>query len=78
MRKLLMALIVGLALAFPLQAAAQDEIQIASLDVKLWPEYDQPSMLVIYDFQVRQDAPLPLRMNIRLPQDASIHAVAAL
>lgn len=78
MRKLLMMLIVGLVLAFPLQVAAQDEIQIASLDVKLWPEYDQPGMLVIYDFQLRQDAPLPLRMTFRLPQDASINAVASL
>jgi len=78
MRKSLVLLILGLMLALPLQAAAQDEIRIASLNVKLWPEDDQPSMLVISDFQVQPGAALPLRVNFRLPQDATLNAIAAL
>jgi hypothetical protein len=78
MRKWLTLLILGLVLAFPSLAAAQDEIRLASLDVKLWPEYDQPSMLVIYDFQVTRDVSLPTRVSFRIPRDASVNAVAAL
>jgi hypothetical protein len=42
----------------------------------LWPEYDQPSLLVIYDFEVAAGTALPARVNIRVPKDANITAVA--
>lgn len=51
----LLALILVLALASP--AAAQNEVHISTLNIKLWPEYDQPTMLVIYDFKLADTPP---------------------
>ena len=60
----------------PSQVQAQAAVVFADLDVKLWAEYDQPSMLVIYDFQLTPDATLPARVKVRVPRDANIIAVA--
>jgi len=76
MRKWMMFLfILGMA-AFPFSAHAQSEIKLAGIQVQLWPEYDQPSMLVIYDFQVSTSTALPSTVNIRIPKDAKLSAVA--
>jgi hypothetical protein len=78
MRKWLALLILGWGLVFPLGAAAQEQVRLASLEIKLWPEYDQPGMLVIYDFQVAQGVSLPAQVIFRLPKEATVNAVAAL
>lgn len=78
MRKWLTLLIFALLLALPSLAAAQTGTRLASLEVKLWPEYDQPSMLVIYDFQVAEGLSLPARLEFHLPAEARLNAVAAL
>ena len=76
MRKWMMFLfILGMA-AFPFSVHAQNEIKLAGIQVQLWPEYDQPSMLVIYDFQVATSTALPSNVNIRIPKDAKLSAVA--
>lgn len=66
----------ALFLIFPSSAAAQGEITLDSLKVRLWSEYDQPSMLVIYDFQVTSDTQLPANVDIRIPNSANIIAIA--
>jgi hypothetical protein len=71
-----LALIIPLLLLFPLSAQAQNNIQIESLTVRLWPEYDQPSMLIIYDIEIAPDTPLPAVLDIRVPRDGNIIAVA--
>jgi len=76
MRKWLVFLFVLGAIAFPFSVRAQNEIRLAGLQVQLWPEYDQPSMLVIYDFQVATSTALPTNVNIRIPKDAKLSAVA--
>jgi hypothetical protein len=48
-------------------ARAQNAPGIDSLKVELWPEYDQPSMLVIYRFSLSSDTPLPAQLNLRIP-----------
>ena len=48
------------------------------LEVQLWPEYDQPSMLVIYDFKVPDSTKLPVGVALSLPKDAHLVAVASL
>ncbi len=63
---------------FPISVRAQTAIRLASLKVQLWPEYDQRSMLVIYDFQLPSDVKLPVSVSIRFPQDANLIAVASL
>lgn len=71
-------LLLALTLVLPSAAAAQaDPAHIATLDIKLWPEYDTPDMLVIYDFQLTADTPLPARVTFRIPIGVSVHAVAA-
>ncbi len=78
MRKWLTFLILILLLTMPSFAAAQAETpRLSSLEVQLWPEYDQPSMLVIYTFHVADSVSLPARISLHLPADASINAVAS-
>ena len=64
------------AIFIPTSARAQTPIALSSLQVQLWPEYDQPSMLVIYDFQVGPGTELPVGISIRFPKDANLVAVA--
>ncbi|MDP1544657.1 MAG: zinc ribbon domain-containing protein [Anaerolineales bacterium] len=76
MRKLFLILILGVFFACPSFASAQSETAFASVNVQLWPEYDQPSMLVIVDFLVAPGTPLPVDLTFRIPQDANLIAVA--
>jgi len=78
MRTRLIPFILVLALILiPVPAAAQTGPALAFLDVNLWPEYDQPSMLVIYDFQVAETAELPARVDFHIPAEGRVIAVAA-
>jgi len=65
-----------LLLIFPVSVQAQNAVTFESLNVRLWSEYDQPSMLVIYDFELTSDTTLPAKVDIRIPKDANITAVA--
>ena len=67
-----------LILLFPFTVQAQGTVKLDSLNVLLWAEYDQPSMLVINDFTLTDDTQVPITMDIRLPKDANITAVAYL
>lgn len=57
-------------------AAAQTKVTLDFMHVQLWPEYDQPSVLVIYDFQTPAQASYPQQIQLRLPKDANLLAVA--
>lgn len=77
MRKWLILLTLTV-LLFPLPAQAQESgiVKLETLNVILWPEYDQPSMLVIYNFTLTADTQVPTSMDIRFPKEANITAVA--
>ena len=77
MRKWFLILAIGLLFVFPSMAFAQTNVTLANMTVQLWPEYDQPSMLVITDFEVAADTQLPVNVTFRIPQDANLIAVAA-
>jgi hypothetical protein len=62
--------------AVAIPAGAQDEIVLDTFSVQLWPEFDQPAMLVIYDFTLAEDTPLPVDVALRIPTDATLIAVA--
>jgi len=64
-------------LLFPSPAVAQGETKLEAIDVELWSEYDQPSMLVIYQFVVSQETPLPAEVKLRFPKDVNLVAVAS-
>lgn len=77
MRKWLAVLLFLGIFAFPFSARAQNEIKLTGVQVQLWPEYDQPSMLVIYDFKLPDGIKLPVNISIRFPAEASLVAVAS-
>jgi len=72
------ALVLPLLLLIAFPAQAQNNITLDSLKVGLWSEYDQPSMLVIYDFTLSQDINLPVSVDLQIPNSANITAVAFL
>ncbi len=63
-------------ISVPDSAAAQSPIVLSGVLVQLWPEYDQPSMLVLYDFQVAPGTQLPTTVTLRIPKEANLTAVA--
>lgn len=76
MRKFLYLIILGILFVFPASAFAQSDLKLANVSVQLWPEYDQPSMLVITDFEVPAITALPVSITFRIPKDANLIAVA--
>ncbi|MFN8412138.1 MAG: zinc ribbon domain-containing protein [Anaerolineales bacterium] len=77
MRKLFLIVMLGVIFAFPSSFAfAQTNITLPSMSVQLWPEYDQPSMLVLTDFELPADTALPVNLTFRIPKDANLIAVA--
>jgi hypothetical protein len=86
-KRMLLVLICMLAIVLPIRLTpgeptiqivqAQSEVVLRSLQVQLWPEYDQPSMLVIVDFELAQETGLPARVTFRFPEDANLTAVAS-
>lgn len=71
----LILLVAALLLAAP-TAHAQEPITLASLTVRIWPEFDQPSALVFFIGQVAGGTPLPAELRFSLPTGATVHAVA--
>ncbi|HEY3313330.1 MAG TPA: zinc ribbon domain-containing protein [Anaerolineales bacterium] len=77
MRKCLIIFALILALLLPSQAKAQGPIGFDSLDVSVWPEYDTPTVLVIYKISLAPQITLPAQVSLRLPSGVGkISAVA--
>ncbi|RUA18303.1 MAG: hypothetical protein DSY55_00435 [Clostridia bacterium] len=57
-----------------LHAHAQGPTNLASLTIKLWPEYDDPRLLVIIDGQLVEPGS---QVRLPLPDDAQLNAVAS-
>ncbi len=51
-------------------ALAQESPVLASLTISLWPEYDDPALLVIYRGQFAEGATSPLPVEFRIPAEA--------
>jgi hypothetical protein len=64
--------------ALPFLAHAQSAIKFSTLQVELRPEYDKPSMLLIYDFQLTSGTSLPVNVAFRIPKEDNLVAVASL
>jgi hypothetical protein len=76
MRKwLLLTLLFGL-MIYSSPAGAQGGTRLEAMNIELWSEYDQPTMLVINEFIVSQDTPLPATVTLRFPNEANLVAVA--
>lgn len=78
MRNFLLRLVLGGMFLLPASSAfAQSKITLPLVGVQLWPEYDQPSMLVLTDFEIPADTTLPVDLTFRIPRDANLIAVAS-
>ncbi len=63
----------------PGAAFAQSSLRLPDVEVDLWPEFDRPSMLVIYRVTLSAQTTLPVDINLRIPAAAGApNAVAAL
>jgi len=66
----LIALVLTISL-LPFQStSAQSEVIFDSLEVQLWPEFDRPEMLVIFQIKISSETPLPARLSLRIPREA--------
>ncbi|MGC8878622.1 MAG: hypothetical protein ACP5R2_05315 [Anaerolineae bacterium] len=76
--KVLFLICVGL-LSSSAQATAQSSTALADLTIALWPEYDRPEVLVIYQGELAPEVSLPATVSIEVPASVQqIHAVAYL
>jgi len=64
-----------LALA-PQPLAAQTPDRIATLSISVWPEYDDPSVLVIYDGEFANKDGFPREVAFLVPASAKVNATA--
>ena len=76
MRKLIMALTLLILFLVPNSVRAQGEVHFSSLSVDIWPEYDQPAVLMIYRITLSSNTTLPASLSIRIPSETQINAVA--
>ena len=76
MRKWLVILSVVTCLWISIPVYAQNAETLASVSVEIWPEYDQPAILVIYHISLSSSASLPAIINLRIPAGAEVSAVA--
>ena len=76
MRKLFLIVVIGVLLVFPPMALAQGSVTLSSVNVQLWPEYDQPSMLVLMDIELPATTLFPVKLTFHIPEDANLVAVA--
>ena len=70
MRKWFLLLFLALFLILPLRAYAQKPLTFSSLFIQIWPEYDRPSVLVIYKVTLDSATPLPATVSLRIPTAA--------
>jgi len=76
MRKWLLLILSAALFASPSPVGAQSGIILDTVNVQLWSEYDQPSMLVLYDLVVAPTTQLPAQITLRFPKDGNLIAVA--
>lgn len=69
-RIFLFCILAALVFLPPLSGSAQEPLTLSTLNVSLWPEYDQPSLLVIYMAQVDPGVSLPTEVAFRIPVQA--------
>lgn len=76
MHKLVIKLGLLFFLLLPVAVQAQTTLHLGSVSVDLWPEYDQPGVLVIYHLELTGGTSLPAALQMRIPAAAQVNAVA--
>ncbi len=67
MRKWIFPLFLILSLLLPLRAQAQDPLSFSSMYIEIWPEYDKPGVLVVYQITLASSITLPASVSMRIP-----------
>ncbi len=70
MRKWLLSLILILAGLLPTSVRAQDPLVLSSLQIGIWPEFDKPSVLIIYQATLPSSLTYPVSISVRIPVSA--------
>lgn len=76
MQKWCVFFLISSLLVCPSRARAQGEVKLDFISIELWAEYDQPSMLIINEFVVSEETPLPAKVMLRFPKEGNLTAVA--
>ncbi|MFN2216194.1 MAG: zinc ribbon domain-containing protein [Anaerolineales bacterium] len=76
MRKLFLIIVILFLGFIPVSVRAQTDIHFSSVNVQIWPDYDQPNVLVIYHYVLADDVSLPATVDLLVPIQASVNAVA--
>ncbi|MDE3089009.1 MAG: zinc ribbon domain-containing protein [Chloroflexota bacterium] len=76
----LLAILGVLSLGIASPARAEEPLRISSLDVSVWPEYDQPGVLVQYQggLTAKADKTNPLELSFFVPKGAGVGAACAI
>jgi hypothetical protein len=61
----------------PAPGGAVTETKINTMEVEIWPEYDDPRVLLIYRGTMPPDQPLPTDFSFIVPSDAQVHMAGA-
>jgi hypothetical protein len=69
-------LVVLAALFAPIVAAQAQSLMVAQMRVSLWPEYDDPRLLVLYRGELPTGTTLPQTVEFRIPAGAEVNATA--
>lgn len=74
LRKIFFGAMIALVFLFSLapHALAQDPNRLAQLQISIWPEYDQPSILVLLDGTLADQSGLPRDVSILIPTGAEL------
>jgi hypothetical protein len=70
MRKWVLPLMAILVILLPIGVRAQNPITMNSLQIGIWPEYDRPSVLVIYQMTLSVTTSYPATLSIHIPSEA--------
>ncbi|OGN93019.1 MAG: hypothetical protein A2Z71_11820 [Chloroflexi bacterium RBG_13_50_21] len=70
MRKWVLPLLVILSILLPIRVHAQNPLSLSSMVIEIWPEYDKPSVLVIYQMTLSSSTSYPATMSVRIPASA--------
>ena len=76
MRRLMTLLTLVFIWLVPIPVHAQNDFHISLLSVDIWPEYDQPAVLMIYNITLDSGIVLPTSLAIRIPSSGQINTVA--
>jgi hypothetical protein len=76
MRRSLLLLLSLCCFLFAPLIKAQDVQRFKAVLVEIWPEFDQPNVLVIFHIQLPEDVSLPVQITLLIPTSAELSAVA--